>query len=98
MIAIPNMEIPKNCVKCHWYYECYDEHCTLGKFLLRKYPIDVSEEPYILNTQRHPDCPLIEIDENNPMLLEFLNEFDKWRAYKELIDSIRMAQKERRSE
>lgn len=39
------------------------------------------------------DCPIIEIDENDPMLLEFLNEFDKWRAYKELMDSIRMAQK-----
>ena len=61
MIAIPNMEMPKNCNKCHWFYECYDEHCTLGKFLLRKYTTDASEEPYILNVQRHPDCPLIEI-------------------------------------
>ena len=61
-VYIPNMKMPKSCVKCHWYYECYDEHCTLGKFLLRKYPTDVSEEPYILDTQRHPDCPLEEID------------------------------------
>ena len=61
MIAIPNMEKPKSCVECHWYYELYDEHCTLGKFLLRKYATDASEEPYILNVQRHPDCPLIEI-------------------------------------
>ena len=60
-VYIPNMEMPKSCVKCHWYYECYDEHCTLGKFLLRKYPTDVSEEPYILDTQRHHDCPLIDI-------------------------------------
>ena len=61
MIAMPNMDMPKSCVKCHWYYELYDEHCTLGKFLLRKYPTDVSEEPYTLNVQRHPNCPLIEI-------------------------------------
>ena len=61
-VYISNMNMPKSCVKCHWYYECYDEHCILGKFLLRKYPTDVSEEPYILDTQRHPNCPLIEID------------------------------------
>ena len=61
MIAIPNMDMPKSCVECHWYYECYDEHCTLGKFLLRKYTTDASEEPYTLNIQRHPNCPLIEI-------------------------------------
>ncbi len=60
-VYIPNMEMPKSCVECHWYYECYDEHCTLGKFLLRKYPTDVSEEPYILDVQRHPKCPLIDI-------------------------------------
>ena len=64
MIAIPNMNMPKSCIECHWYYECYDERCTLGKFLLRKYPTDVSEEPYILDTQRHPKCPLIEIIED----------------------------------
>ena len=62
-VYIPNMKMPKSCVKCHWYYELYDEHCTLGKFLLRKYPTDVSEEPYTLDTQRHPDCPLIDIVE-----------------------------------
>ena len=61
-VYIKNKEMPKSCVKCRWYYELYDEHCTLGKFLLRKYPTDVSEEPYILDTQRHPDCPLEEID------------------------------------
>lgn len=62
MIAIPNMEMLKSCNECHWYYERYDEHCTLGKFLLRKYTTDACEEPYTLNTQRHPNCPLIEID------------------------------------
>ena len=62
MIAMPNMEMPKSCNECHWYYERYDEHCTLGKFLLRKYTTDACEEPYTLNTQRHPNCPLIEID------------------------------------
>lgn len=36
---------------------------------------------------------ILSLDENDSMLLEFLNEFDKWRAYKELMDSIRMAQK-----
>lgn len=61
MIAIPNMNMPKSCVKCHWYYELYDELCTLGDFLLREYPTDVSEEPYTLDTQRHPDCLLIDI-------------------------------------
>lgn len=40
------------------------------------------------------DCPLIEIDENNPMLLEFLNEFDKWRAYKEVMNYIKSVYKE----
>lgn len=69
-IYIPNIKMPSCCVKCHWYYECYDEHCTLGKFLLRKYPTDVSEEPYILDTQRHPDCPLEEVDGINFGLVE----------------------------
>lgn len=63
-VYISNMKMPSCCVKCHWYYECYNEHCTLGKFLLRKYSTDTSEEPYILDVQRHPDCPLIEVNEN----------------------------------
>lgn len=39
-------------------------------------------------------CPLIEIDENDSMLLEFLNEFDKWRAYKEVMNYIKSVYKE----
>ena len=39
-------------------------------------------------------CPLIEIHENDPMLLEFLNEFDKWRAYKEVMNYIKSVYKE----
>ena len=39
-------------------------------------------------------CTLIELDENDPMLLEFLNEFDKWRAYKEVMNYIKSVYKE----
>ncbi len=40
------------------------------------------------------NCPLIEIDENDPVLLEFLNEFGKWRAYKEVMNYIKSIYKE----
>ena len=60
-ILIKEMDMPKSCVDCQWYYELYDEDCTLGNFLLREYSIDASEEPYTLDVQRHPNCSLIEI-------------------------------------
>ena len=78
MIAIPNMEKPKHCGECDLWSNCF-------------YPKNpyTEQDDYIA-----PDCPLIEIDENNPMLLEFLNEFDKWRAYKEVMNYIKSVYKE----
>lgn len=34
------------------------------------------------------DCPLIEIDHTNTELLEFFNEFKKWKASKEVAKYI----------
>ena len=92
MIAIPNMDKPMSCDECRIlraeFDSSYDKPITgCRQKMGKKNTLREEWDALIL------DCPLIEIDENDPMLLEFLNEFDKWRAYKELMDSIRMAQK-----
>ena len=82
MIAIPNTTKPKNCLECWSSGLSGVINCEAG------IGFHNPNDDLI-----PPDCPLIEIDENDPMLLEFLNEFDKWRAYKEFMDFIRMTQK-----
>ena len=93
MIAILNMKLPPYCGKCPLQDGeiCYainenDIGSGLSFFDL--------EDLRNFCIKRRDDCPLIEIDENNPMLLEFLNEFDKWRAYKEVMDYIKSVYKE----
>ena len=44
------------------------------------------------------DCPLIEIDETNTELLEFYNEFKKWKASKEVAKYINAVYGERRND
>lgn len=96
MIAIPNMDKPTSCEKCPVHsFTCGNEHVLAHdycrslkkRFNVKKLDIDPFKE--IL-----PDCPIIEIDENDPVLLEFLNEFDKWRAYKEVMNYIKSVYKE----
>lgn len=85
MIVILNMKKPKECWECLCINDSDCQALELLEGDSRSY-----EAPF---RGVRPDCPIIEIDENNPMLLEFLNEFDKWRAYKELMDFIRITQR-----
>lgn len=92
MIAIPNMSKPKSCDECRIlraeFDGSYNKPITGCRQKMGEKSTLREEWDALI-----PNCPIIEIDENDPMLLEFLNEFDKWRAYMELMDSIRMAQK-----
>lgn len=65
-IYIPNMEKPKSCWECRLMDG--EANC-----LVTDEGISFKQEGIL------PDCPLIEIDENDPMLLEFLNEFTNMR-------------------
>lgn len=82
MIAIPNMDKPKRCLEC-WSGLSIAINCEAWKGFWNP------------NGDRiPPNCPIIEIDENDPVLLEFFNEFDKWRAYKEVMNYIKSVYKE----
>lgn len=82
MIAIPNVGKPQNCAECPM--------SALSEF---------SGIVCKLNRNNNKNnCPLIEIDHTNTELLEFFNEFKKWKASKEVAKYINAVYGERRAE
>ena len=57
MVAIKDMEMPKNCVECEFCH--YDEDYGRYDCVLTFESWSKEENPY--KTQKHPNCPLVEI-------------------------------------
>ena len=52
MIAIKDMEMPKNCLDCPISHEDEIDYCICGK---------TGKNVYLYANEIHPDCPLVEI-------------------------------------
>ena len=87
-VYIPNIEMPKTCGECELRAldEWLDEYCVILR------------SDILVPYERMLDCPLIEIDHTNTELLEFFNEFKKWKASKEVAKYIKAVYGERRTE
>ena len=81
-VYIPSVEMPRGCNSCPLVMEI-DNTCSLTMGGCTK-------------DKRPPHCPLIEIDHTNTELLEFFNEFKKWKASKEVAKYINAVYGERR--
>lgn len=88
-VYIANMEKPKSC-----YNHCFED------FIANKEigcPLKDYTESHQYKNAIHPNCPLIEINTDDPELSAFFEHFHYWQTYKKVVKYMAEVYGERRS-